>query len=122
MRLVTYRDDRGARPGLLKEASVIDLIEALGLDGEPTMHDLLDEWEAIEPRLESALSAEAVSLEDVDLLPPVTDPEKIVCIGLNYADHAAEAGIEPPSVPTFGKPGAQRRGVLARAPQQSRAA
>jgi 2-keto-4-pentenoate hydratase/2-oxohepta-3-ene-1,7-dioic acid hydratase in catechol pathway len=32
---------------------------------------------------------------------PVPDPEKIVCIGLNYRSHAAEAGIEPPSVPTF---------------------
>ena len=36
-----------------------------------------------------------------ELLPPITDPEKIVCIGLNYRSHAAEAGIEPPADPTF---------------------
>ena len=29
------------------------------------------------------------------------DPEKIVCIGLNYRKHAAEAGIDPPAAPTF---------------------
>ena len=28
---------------------------------------------------------------EVELLPPVPDPEKIICIGLNYPDHAAEA-------------------------------
>jgi 2-keto-4-pentenoate hydratase/2-oxohepta-3-ene-1,7-dioic acid hydratase in catechol pathway len=35
------------------------------------------------------------------LLPPVPDPDKIVCIGLNYRSHAAEAGIDPPEEPTF---------------------
>lgn len=31
--------------------------------------------------------------------PPIARPHKIVCIGLNYADHAREAGMEPPSEP-----------------------
>lgn len=101
MRLVTYRHDRGERPGLLEDSSVIDLIDALGLEGTSSMHDLLDDWETVEPRLESARSGDALPLDEVRLCPPVTNPEKIVCIGLNYADHAAEAGIEPPEVPTF---------------------
>ncbi len=43
-------------------------------------------------------------LAAVELLPPIPDPEKIVCIGLNYRAHAAEAGIEPPDSPAiFGK-------------------
>ncbi|MGV3485809.1 MAG: fumarylacetoacetate hydrolase family protein [Planctomycetaceae bacterium] len=33
------------------------------------------------------------------LLPPVAPPEKIICIGLNYLDHAIETGAEPPSQP-----------------------
>ncbi len=32
-------------------------------------------------------------------LPPVLNPEKIICIGLNYKDHAAEQGKEPPTEP-----------------------
>ena len=32
---------------------------------------------------------------------PVTNPEKIIGIGLNYRSHAEEAGQEPPEVPTF---------------------
>jgi 2-keto-4-pentenoate hydratase/2-oxohepta-3-ene-1,7-dioic acid hydratase in catechol pathway len=35
----------------------------------------------------------------VELLAPVPDPAKIVCLGLNYRDHAAETGAEPPSEP-----------------------
>jgi 2-keto-4-pentenoate hydratase/2-oxohepta-3-ene-1,7-dioic acid hydratase in catechol pathway len=41
-----------------------------------------------------------IKLEDVDLLAPAT-PSKIVAIGLNYADHAAEANRELPKEPTL---------------------
>ena len=34
-------------------------------------------------------------------MPPIGDPSKIVCIGLNYRSHAAEAGIDAPERPTF---------------------
>ncbi len=40
----------------------------------------------------------AVAVPSV-LLPPVPPPEKILCIGLNYLDHAIETGAEPPSEP-----------------------
>jgi acylpyruvate hydrolase len=36
--------------------------------------------------------------KEVRVRPPVTDPQKIVCIGLNYKDHCAEQGIELPKV------------------------
>ena len=35
----------------------------------------------------------------VKLLAPVPDPQKVICIGLNYADHAAESGVAAPSEP-----------------------
>jgi 2,4-diketo-3-deoxy-L-fuconate hydrolase len=37
--------------------------------------------------------------ETVRLGPPITRPSKIVCIGLNYADHARESGVEIPTEP-----------------------
>ncbi len=43
-------------------------------------------------------ASETYALEEVSVLSP-TDPSKIVCIGLNYADHAEEAGMEPPDRP-----------------------
>jgi 2-keto-4-pentenoate hydratase/2-oxohepta-3-ene-1,7-dioic acid hydratase in catechol pathway len=41
------------------------------------------------------------SLNDVTLLAPVPFPPRIFGIGLNYRDHAAETGREPPSVQTW---------------------
>jgi 2-keto-4-pentenoate hydratase/2-oxohepta-3-ene-1,7-dioic acid hydratase in catechol pathway len=38
---------------------------------------------------------------DVELGPPVPDPDKIICIGVNYADHASETGLAQTAVPVF---------------------
>jgi acylpyruvate hydrolase len=47
---------------------------------------------------------ETVSIDDLTFLPPLVKSSKIICLGLNYADHAAEGGFEPPSFPTlFGR-------------------
>lgn len=44
------------------------------------------------------------ALEEVELLPPVS-PQKIICVGLNYRDHAEEFGLEIPEEPVlFMKP------------------
>lgn len=49
-------------------------------------------------------AAPAVDLGSVTLLPPLSDPEKIICIGLNYKDHSAESGFKQPDYPTvFGR-------------------
>jgi 2-keto-4-pentenoate hydratase/2-oxohepta-3-ene-1,7-dioic acid hydratase in catechol pathway len=42
----------------------------------------------------------AIDPEAVQLLPPLPNPGKIICIGLNYADHSAEVGIALPDYPT----------------------
>ncbi len=101
MRLVTYRAGRGERAGILADGQIADAWDALGGGGE-SVRDLLaaghlSELNAVEPGAGLALS-------EVELLPPVPDPEKIVCLGLNYREHAAEAGVEPPkSAAIFGK-------------------
>jgi 2-keto-4-pentenoate hydratase/2-oxohepta-3-ene-1,7-dioic acid hydratase in catechol pathway len=43
--------------------------------------------------------ADPVPLDDAILLAPVAAPSKILAIGLNYADHARESGVEPPKAP-----------------------
>ena len=75
----------------------IDAIDAGG--GYSSVRELLEQ-DALD-RLTTALDAEGVPLAEVSLEVPVPDPDKIVCIGLNYRAHAAEAGIDPPSAPTF---------------------
>jgi 2-keto-4-pentenoate hydratase/2-oxohepta-3-ene-1,7-dioic acid hydratase in catechol pathway len=98
MRIVTYGSDRGARAGMLRNGAVVDIWNALGGRGSG-VRDLLESNRLAE--VAEIGDARVVPLDVVELLPPVPDPQKIVCIGLNYKAHAAEAGIEPPDVPTF---------------------
>jgi acylpyruvate hydrolase len=46
-------------------------------------------------------AANVVKLADAKLLPVVPLPGKLVCLGLNYADHAAEGGHAKPEYPSF---------------------
>src|SRR4051794_30311253 len=99
MRLVTYRSKRGDRAGVLVGREIVDAWDLLGGDGS-SVRDVLE----AERVLDLATAAEAsatLTLADLELLPPVPDPDKIICLGLNYRAHAAEAGIDPPDSPTF---------------------
>jgi 2-keto-4-pentenoate hydratase/2-oxohepta-3-ene-1,7-dioic acid hydratase in catechol pathway len=100
MRLVTYRSGRGDRAGVLRGGEVLDAWDALGGEGR-TVRELLEADRAEE--LADA-GGDPTPVSDIELLPPIPDPDKIVCIGLNYGEHAAEAGMELPESPTiFGK-------------------
>jgi acylpyruvate hydrolase len=90
MRFVSFSTPDGPRAGVLRDGGVFDtgrsllaLVEAGGLDEV------------------SAFEGDGVPLEEVPLLPPIEDPGKLICIGLNYRGHAEEQGIEPPEMPTF---------------------
>ena len=48
-----------------------------------------------------ALAGPSYDLADVKLLAPIPRPPKFICVGMNYRDHAREAGVEIPSVPTI---------------------
>jgi 2-keto-4-pentenoate hydratase/2-oxohepta-3-ene-1,7-dioic acid hydratase in catechol pathway len=100
MQLVSYRSRRGVRAGVLRDRRVIDAWDVLEPGAaESTMRELIAH-EALHT-LEQELGGEGLPLDQVELDVPVADPAKIVCIGLNYRSHAAEAGLEPPSAPTF---------------------
>jgi 2-keto-4-pentenoate hydratase/2-oxohepta-3-ene-1,7-dioic acid hydratase in catechol pathway len=99
MRVTSYASERGVRAGVLREDRVVDAWDGLGGHERPTVRQLLTDGLLAEAG--ERANAEGLSLDEVELLPPVTDPEKIICIGLNYRSHAEEAGIEPPDQPTF---------------------
>lgn len=47
------------------------------------------------------ITAERVPIELVHLMPVVPNPSKVICVGLNYADHIAETGRETPTYPVL---------------------
>jgi acylpyruvate hydrolase len=50
------------------------------------------------------LEGPEIAPEEVDFLPPLPTPGKILCVGLNYTEHSLESGFEPPSYPAiFGR-------------------
>src|SRR5262245_62052729 len=101
MRLLTYRSEGVDRAGVRTDDGVLD---AAGLLGEERIgvRELLGSGRLGELGGRAA-AAEVPGLpeSELELAPPIPDPEKIVCIGLNYHDHAKEAGVEPPDVPTM---------------------
>ncbi|MDA2979778.1 MAG: fumarylacetoacetate hydrolase family protein [Actinomycetota bacterium] len=75
------------------------------VDGEvvtllaPDSQISIGSWTA--PSLKAAVlhPAGTALLEDVALLAPVSAPSKIICVGLNYRDHAIESGMSIPEIP-----------------------
>src|SRR5207248_449536 len=59
--------------------------------------------DALRAAAQTALRADAVkyAATTAKLLAPVPDPQKIVCLGLNYKDHAAESGAPIPKDPVL---------------------
>jgi 2-keto-4-pentenoate hydratase/2-oxohepta-3-ene-1,7-dioic acid hydratase in catechol pathway len=102
VRLLTFADTAGPRAGILvgedvvplgaldaPAASVRGLLAALDAGGLAALGE------------RAAAASERRALADVQLLAPVPDPEKIICLGLNYRDHAAESGQEIPKAPMW---------------------
>ncbi len=99
MRFVTYQSSHGPRVAGVRADGYVDLQTA---DASlPTcLKSLLEQGPAALAKAAAATQAgQAFAKASVKLLPPITNPEKIICIGLNYADHAAETGAKIPTEP-----------------------
>jgi 2-keto-4-pentenoate hydratase/2-oxohepta-3-ene-1,7-dioic acid hydratase in catechol pathway len=99
VRLVSYSSERGLRAGFLRDGRVHDAWDGIGGQDRPGVRELLASSRLSEAAEQAA--GEGVPLQEVQLAPPVPDPDKIICIGLNYRSHAEEAGVELPEAPTF---------------------
>src|SRR5262245_26015475 len=100
MRLVRFsRAGAPGQSGILVGDAVVPLA-ALVPDAPSDMSDVIAAWDRLASRLGGAAgSTAAIPLSQVKLLAPVARPEKIMAIGLNYADHIAEsagAGVVTP--------------------------
>ncbi len=101
MRFVTFRRHGYTEPGVLVGDEIIglkrngfdDLISVIAGGKDAQLR--VAEWMGRLP------GSEVVRVEDARLTAPIPRPPKIICVGLNYRDHAAEAGLEIPDVPTI---------------------
>jgi acylpyruvate hydrolase len=91
MQLVTVRVDGGHRAGRIDD-DVVTLFDFTSV-GELLAAGAID--------VARSASGPTVAYADCDLAPVVPNPDKIVCVGLNYADHIAETGRDTPTHPTY---------------------
>ena len=96
MKLVRYRSATGEKPGLILDGEVFDLSGSFSAlsPRAPTFADI----EAI-----AAIPAKALRTmgKGLALGPPLRGIGKIIGVGLNYRDHAAETGLPVPKEPTL---------------------
>lgn len=105
MKLVSYDAAGTLKPGVILDGAVHDIGQLL--PGAPaTMRGLLREHGGNLTGLATTLERAAASgaarvgdLGEVRLGAPVPDPAKVLCVGINYRDHAAETGRALPQHP-----------------------
>ena len=93
MKLLSFQG-RNGRPsyGALCDDGIIDLGARLARDGAPTLRSLLATGQLEVARKLAASTKADMPLEGLTFAPVISDPEKIICVGLNYRDHVAETG------------------------------
>jgi 2-keto-4-pentenoate hydratase/2-oxohepta-3-ene-1,7-dioic acid hydratase in catechol pathway len=102
MRLVAFEDNGRAKLGVLQGEMVVDLalaapdlpVDLLGLTRRGAFADAA---EAARRALPQAMRP----LQGLRFRPPLENAGKIVCLGLNYVDHAAEGGHAKPEYPSL---------------------
>ena len=106
MRLLSYEREEGDTWGVLTGAGVVGR-EHLGEALPPTLAGLVAACEQL-PTLAGTLhtraevaAGRAVPLERLRLLPCIPQPGKVICLGVNYVDHAKEGGNTVADYPTL---------------------
>ncbi len=97
MQLVSFQHDGVFHLGAVAPDGVVDL--GPGVPGE--LAQALRSGVDVQAAARDALAGRGprLALDALDLAPVVPRPSKVLCMGLNYFDHASEAGLEKPAYP-----------------------
>jgi 2-keto-4-pentenoate hydratase/2-oxohepta-3-ene-1,7-dioic acid hydratase in catechol pathway len=96
MKIASFQTGSTTSYGLVAKAGVIDA--GRRLQGYPTLKSLLA-GDALDALRKLSDERPDHQLSEVTLLPTIPDPDKIFCIGVNYASHLAESGHPTPPHP-----------------------
>lgn len=99
MKLVTFQHNGHTHAGVVSGEKVISLKAAGYMDMLSVLQGGSEAMSRVASFVHKAPEAATFALESVTLGAPVPKPPKILCLGPNYRDHAAEAKVEPPKVP-----------------------
>src|SRR5947209_5397843 len=100
MRLASYLAKGRSCFGAVTEAGLVTLSEGAG-SRYASLREALAANAVPELRTMAKHAKPDLRPQDVQWLPPITNPEKILCAGINYRSHAAETGRELPKQPSM---------------------
>jgi 2-keto-4-pentenoate hydratase/2-oxohepta-3-ene-1,7-dioic acid hydratase in catechol pathway len=101
MKLISYATDTGSRVAGRRGDYLVDL-NLTDPELPTTMKELLRLGTSGLERARAAIQGGSpIQPQSLRLLAPVPDPEKVICVGLNYADHAAESRLPIPTEPVI---------------------
>ena len=99
MKLIRFGEAGKEKPGVIIESSkVLDVSSVVGEYDESFFAEE-DNLKVLADWVNLNASKADIAINDVRLGSPVHKPGKIICIGLNYSDHAAESNMELPEEP-----------------------
>ncbi|HUO28650.1 MAG TPA: fumarylacetoacetate hydrolase family protein [Bryobacteraceae bacterium] len=101
MRFVTFQRDKHPEPGVLQGDNIVAIHSAGFADVQSIINGGADALDRVARWLYDPPWGEIVNAADVALRAPVMRPTKIICVGLNYREHAREAKMEAQEVPTI---------------------
>jgi 2-keto-4-pentenoate hydratase/2-oxohepta-3-ene-1,7-dioic acid hydratase in catechol pathway len=106
MKLVNFKAGEQIRFGIQTAQGIIDVEKAAAtysLDIPTSMNEAIAKGEEGLSQLTQLINKEVETLSEEEIIyaPCVLDPEKIICVGLNYVDHAKESNMEIPTYPVL---------------------
>lgn len=114
MRLITYESNGHWRAGIIVDEDIVDASIAALAAGIDFDSEWISNRQIVQLNEKQRLKFERAAWDVVSARPsdlavfpietarlgsPIPDPDKIICLGLNYKNHAEEAGFKPPEVP-----------------------
>jgi 2-keto-4-pentenoate hydratase/2-oxohepta-3-ene-1,7-dioic acid hydratase in catechol pathway len=99
MRFVTFEHTGHRHAGVILQETVVSLKTAGFSDLLSVLQGGTETFKTVESFLATPPGPATFPLSSVRLCAPIPKPPKILCMGLNYRDHAAEAKMELPKVP-----------------------
>ncbi|MBX9955816.1 fumarylacetoacetate hydrolase family protein [Peribacillus simplex] len=106
MKIATFSVQTEQHIGLVKDDQIFSLTALCPEEFPACMKKFIERGSELRSRaeqiIEQRVNDDAIfKLSEVNILPPIAKPDKIICVGLNYFDHCKETGMEPPESPVI---------------------
>lgn len=99
MRLATIVTPRGLRLHVAGSAGYVDVADATGRSEFAEMRQVLAAGQSAMEAIAAVAGREGTAYQDGDLGPAVPEPCRVLCLGVNYSEHAIEGGRDVPTWP-----------------------